>query len=152
MVCHLDNWPATLFPNISWKEEKKTKLKKGLPSKDTSVLYRNTPLLTRPITLNSFDIFQSSAFFIWTGPYWFMSSQSTGPDTWSGSGRWRKDHLCLGVFFFRFRLKKQQHLRTEEDIKPRRRWWSKGKNKHEQTAYISMLNITRAWFVFQFWS
>ena len=32
------------------------------------------------------------------------------------------DHLCLCVFFFRFRLKKQQHLGTETDVQWTRTW------------------------------
>lgn len=66
------------------------------------------------------------------------------------------DHLCLGVFFFRFRLKKQQHLQTETDIKPTCRWEKrlqmkqKERTKHERAASISVLNKT-TWF-FQIWT
>lgn len=70
----------------------------------------------------------------WTGPYWFWVITIN----WAGHlERFRPvvdDHLCLGVFFFRFRLKKQQHLQTETDIEPICRWWRlQMKQKKEQT-------------------
>lgn len=70
--------------------------------------------------------------------YWFLKSQSTEPE------RFRPvvdDHLCLGVFFFRFRLKKQQHLWTEVDIKPTCGWKEASDEAKERTNMSGLLKL-----------
>ncbi len=135
------------------KKKEKKKNEKGLPSKDTSVLYISTNRFLVPPEDNSIKIFQLSPSFIlnWT----LLISEIT--INWAGHlERFRpvvEDHLCLGVFFFRFRLKKQQHLQTETDIKLVCRWErlqmkqkkeEKKKKTRADCLYISVLDITRA--------
>lgn len=56
-----------------------------------------------------------------------------------------RDHFCRGVFFFRFRLKKQQHLQKDVDVK-----WARGWEKHEkeQTRQCVKYHRSLIWVLF----
>lgn len=110
------------FPYIL---EKGKKMKKWLPSKDKCVVHLNNPFFTGP-SRGQFNQDLLDLIDFWNDNQLSRSLGTFRPMV--------DDHLCLCVFFFRFRLKKQQHLQTDTGIKSICSWEKpQVKQKKEQT-------------------
>lgn len=97
------------------KKQEKLKKNKGLPSKHKASCTSQHHFKLVPPENNPVQISRSSASFCSEGDLIdFGNHNQWGRTLRAGVD----DHLCLGVFFFRFRLKKQQHLQRETDMNP----------------------------------
>lgn len=134
----LQNIPKNIGTDGEGRSFKKQKEKrKRLPSKDTSQHRVHLNNLVLPENY-SIRIFRSSPSLFFPTRTELISeitnnrlSRTLGAFQASGG-----DHLCLGVFFFRFRLKKQQHLSTERETANR--------DEDERGSSLEFVNIMRA--------
>lgn len=150
---HLADWPATQ-PGTAWqrgggrRRRKKTTTKKNPTRRHKHLVHLSKPFLNlskKRRTIQSRSLRWLPLLF-WTGPYWFRIKSQI--DWAKQLERFRlvlRDHFCRGVFFFRFRLKKQQHLQKDVDVK-----WARGWEKHEkeQTRQCVKYHRSLIWVLF----
>lgn len=150
---HLADWPATQ-PGTAWqrgggrrRRKKTTTKKKSHKKTQASCTSQQTVFkLVQKTENNSIKISQMTPSSILNGT--LLISNKITIDWAKQLERFRlvlRDHFCRGVFFFRFRLKKQQHLQKDVDVK-----WARGWEKHEkeQTRQCVKYHRSLIWVLF----
>lgn len=150
---HLADWPATQ-PGTAWqrgggrrRRKRTTKKKKSHKKTQASCTSQQTVFkLVQKTENNSIKISQMTPSSILNGT--LLISNKITIDWAKQLERFRlvlRDHFCRGVFFFRFRLKKQQHLQKDVDVK-----WARGWEKHEkeQTRQCVKYHRSLIWVLF----
>lgn len=141
----LDDWPAK-HSHTCWRRKKKKKNwgKKRKRKQDSHQKTQASCTSQQSIfnwclqrTILSWS-FSCLPLLFWTGPYWFLKSQSTEPDTWSVSGWWWTiicASACSSSVFAWRNSSTCRQRRTLNRYRDERGFrCSKGKNKHERTA------------------
>lgn len=147
----LQHNPAQLDRGVEGEEEKGQKKNKSHKKTQASCTSQQTVFkLVQKTENNSIKISQMTPSSILNGT--LLISNKITIDWAEQLERFRlvlRDHFCRGVFFFRFRLKKQQHLQKDVDVKWAR-GWEKHQMKHEkeQTRQCVKYHRSLIWVLF----